>query len=199
MLENEIEDVHVLAAQLNRGCEVPLALLPCGAPKVGRPLGAAAPRFCPKAGVDADGRLKAGMLGWEAAAALEAGTKGLAPKLKGCAGAAPAEAEAAELSGMLKRPLEGGARLTLDEPGELLAFPQPFPAFAVGCGCPKRDDDGAAEAALVEAGCFGRLLAGGAKLSGAAAAPEAPAAGRSLQGRSALQQQLPGREGSSTA
>ena len=83
---------------------------------------------------------------------------------------------------MLNRPLEGGVRLALAKPGELLAFSQlPAPRLTVGCVVPNRDIDGAAEAALVEAGCDGRLLEGGAKRSGAAAAPEAPAAGRSMQ------------------
>ncbi len=161
-----------------------MALLPCGAPKVGTNLKpAASPRPCPKAGVDAEGRLNAGMLGSEAAGALEAGTKGLAPKLNGCAGAAPADVEAAELGGMLNRPPEGAARLALAKPGELLAFIQlPAPAFTVGWRFPNKVNDEAAEAALVEACCVGRLLTGGAKLSGAAAPPEAPAAGRSMQG-----------------
>ena len=145
--------------------------------------------------MDADGRLKAGRLGWEAAGPLEAGTKGLAPKLEGCAGAAPTDPKAAELGGMLKSPPEGGARLALVEPSELLAFIQlPAPAFAVGCRFPKRDRDGGAEAAPVEAGCVGKLLTIGAKLGGAAAAPEAPAAGRAMQGFSRLQQGLPGHE-----
>ena len=128
---------------------MPLALLPCGAPKVGTNLKpAASPRPCPKAGVDAEGRLNAGMLGSEAAGAPE-----------------------------------GAARLALSKPGELLAFIQlPAPAFTVGWRFPNKVNDEAAEAALVEACCVGRLLTGGAKLSGAAAPPEAPAAGRSMQG-----------------
>lgn len=121
------------------------------------------------------------MLGWGAAGPLEAEVKGFAPKLKGFAGAPPADVEATELGGMPNRPLEGGVMLALAKPDELLALSQlPAPRFTAGCGIPNRDSDGAAEAALVEAGCDGRLLAGGAKRSGAAAAPEAPAAGRSI-------------------
>ena len=115
--------------------------------------------------------------------------KGLAPKLKGFAGAAPADVEAAVLGGTRNRPLEGVIRLALVKPGELLAFPQlPAPALTVVCGAPNRDSDGRAEAALVEAGCDGRLLTGGEKLGGPAAAPEAPAAGESMQTFSRLRQ-----------
>ena len=95
----------MLAAQLKAsGCDVPLVVLPGGAPKIG-------PETCPKAGADAGGALIAARLGWGAAGPLEAGKKGLAPKLKGAADDA-ADVEAAALAGILNRPpADGGARL----------------------------------------------------------------------------------------